>query len=320
MVLPDLNLLRLFEAIYRLRNVSRAAEALQMSQPAASQGLTRLRLALGDALFVRAPGGMRPTPRAHRLASVVQAAIISIEGALNETTSFDPASAKMTVRIHMSDIGEARLLPTLMTELRRLAPGIKVQTYPLAYEQIVNALDTGKLDFACGFLPSIIDTPCIPLFQEKYAVVVRRGHPLEQHFRKLPAHSATQALSQLNYVAVRSHPETVRILQQLGLEDHLVLTSAHFLALPEIVRHTDLGVIMPCDIVERFFSYANKYHVLKAELPQNILTVSVYWSRRFEADPVHRWLREFIVETFQHPDLRGLREAPKSMITRGAAP
>jgi len=64
----DLNLLRLFDAVYRARSVSRAAERLGLTQPAASQGLTRLRTLLGDPLFMRAPGGVKPTPRADRLA------------------------------------------------------------------------------------------------------------------------------------------------------------------------------------------------------------------------------------------------------------
>ena len=68
----DLNLLRLFEAVYRLGSVSRAADSIGLSQPAASQGLTRLRLSLGDALFVRTSGRMRPTLRAERLAGTIQ--------------------------------------------------------------------------------------------------------------------------------------------------------------------------------------------------------------------------------------------------------
>ena len=45
----DLNLLRLFDAVWRTRSVSLAAKQLGLSQPAASQGLARLRHALGDA-------------------------------------------------------------------------------------------------------------------------------------------------------------------------------------------------------------------------------------------------------------------------------
>src|SRR5262252_8716466 len=109
----DLNLLRLFDAIYRMGNVSRAAASLNLSQPAASQGLTRLRRRLRDALFVRAPGGVRPTPRASRLALAIQSAIAAIEAALNEGERFDPAGARLTYRLCLSDIGEAHLLPTL---------------------------------------------------------------------------------------------------------------------------------------------------------------------------------------------------------------
>src|SRR5690349_9451949 len=86
----DLNLLRLFDAIYRLRNVSRAAEAVGLTQPAASHGLGRLRLLLGDALFERTAGGVKPTGRADRLAGAVRLALGTLEAALNENASFDP--------------------------------------------------------------------------------------------------------------------------------------------------------------------------------------------------------------------------------------
>ena len=90
----DLNLLRLFDAVYRARSVSRAAEALGLTQPAASHGLGRLRLLLKDALFIRAPGGVAPTPRADRLAVAVQAALGTLEEALNEPDRFQPTDSR----------------------------------------------------------------------------------------------------------------------------------------------------------------------------------------------------------------------------------
>ena len=71
----DLNLLRLFDAVWRTRSVSLAAQQLGLSQPAASQGLARLRAVLGDALFERSGSGVRPTPRADRLAQAVVAVL-----------------------------------------------------------------------------------------------------------------------------------------------------------------------------------------------------------------------------------------------------
>ena len=117
----DLNLLRIFDAVYRQRSVSRAAEALALSQPAVSQGLTRLRLVLKDALFTRAGRGVAPTPNADALAHAVQQALQLVGEALQSAERFDPSQARRTFRIHMSDIGEAEFLPGLMHHVRRRA-------------------------------------------------------------------------------------------------------------------------------------------------------------------------------------------------------
>lgn len=293
----DLNLLRLFDAIYRLRSVSRAADSLDLSQPAASQGLTRLRLALGDALFVRAPGGMRPTPRADRLATTVGAALGAIEDALNEGVSFDPAVMQMTIKAHMSDIGEARLLPTLMAGLNRVAPGVTLEIFPVPHAAIAHGLDAGTINFAFGYLPTVLGTERVTLLHDKYAVVARAGHPMQERFRLATPEQDAGLLLALDYVAVRSHEETLRILKQLGLENRVRLTSEHFMALPAIVKQTDLAVIMPHDIAKGL-AFDQGYAILKSDLPQSGFTVSVHWSKRFDTDPVHRWLREFIVGIF----------------------
>ncbi|MBN9427369.1 MAG: LysR family transcriptional regulator [Burkholderiales bacterium] len=291
----DLNLLRLFDAVYRLRSVSLAADALGLSQPAASQGLTRLRLALGDPLFVRASGRMRPTLRAERLASVVQPAVAAIQDVLKDEDTFDPSRSKMTLRLHMSDIGEARLLPELMAALHRDAPGMQVHTVPLPHAEIPDALETGSIHFALGFLPSVSGTERIELLHDRYAVVVRAGHPMTSSAK---GRTTIKDLRRLEYVAVRSHSETFRILQQLGLDGRLVLTSAHFLALPAIIARTNLAVVMPEAIVHRFVD-TERYALLPAELPRSTFTVSLHWSRRFEGDPAHRWMRRLFVSLFK---------------------
>lgn len=292
----DMNLLRLFDAVYRLGSVSRAAEALGLSQPAASQALTRLRLALGDVLFVRANGRMRPTLRAERLASVVQPAMTAIHAVLEEEDTFEPSRSRMTLRLHMSDIGEARLLPQLMAALHLEAPGIRVHTAPLPHAEIADALETGAIHFAFGFLPSVRSTERVKLLDDRYVVVVRAGHPLVSATK---ARTTLHDLQRLEYVAVRSHSETLRILQQLGLDDRLVLTSAHFLALPAIIARTDLAVVMPQALALDFVD-ADRYALLSTELPDSAFTASLHWSRRFEADPAHRWMRQLIVGLFNH--------------------
>ncbi|MCY1165991.1 LysR family transcriptional regulator [Polaromonas sp.] len=291
----DLNLLRLFDAVYRTRNVSRAAELMDLTQPAASQGLTRLRLLIKDPLFVRAGGGVQPTPKADRLADAVRSALATLEQALNESAQFEPLQSRKVFRIHMSDIGEGRFLPALMVALRRLAPGLRIETTPLASGDIAQALDSGRIDFAFGFLPTVKDTQRVQMIRDRYIVLLREGHPFIRKRRSRQA--LLDDLHQLEFVAVRTHSDTLRILELMQLEDRLRLTTEHFMVLPSIVKGTDLAVVMPRNIAQ-IFAADGGYAIIEPPFPLRDFTVSLHWSKRFEADPGNRWLRQTIVDLF----------------------
>mgnify|MGYP000874406199 FL=1 len=303
----DLNLLRLFDAVWRTRSVSRAAELLDLSQPAASQGLARLRRLLGDALFVRSGGGVAPTPRAERLAQAVQSALATLEEALNESEVFDPLQARKTFRMHLSDIGESRFLPELMATLRREAPGTRLEAAPLPHDEIAAALDSGRIDIAIGYLPIVADTQRLPLLSDRYIVLLREGHPFAAQWRTSAgrqgsrdmrsASDGLEALAGLDFAAVRTHSDTLRILQLLQLEGRLRLTTAHFLSLPAIVRASDLGVLMPRSIAQGFAVHGG-LEIIEPDFPLRDFTVSLHWSRRFEADPGQQWLRQRVCDLF----------------------
>jgi DNA-binding transcriptional LysR family regulator len=290
----DLNLLRLFDAVFRAGSVSRAAEQLDVTQPAASQGLARLRGLLHDPLFTRAPGGVRPTPKAQRLAQPIRLALATIEQALGESQAFDPAHSARSFRIHMSDIGEGRFLPELMTALRERAPGVRIETLPMPRDEITDALDAGRIDLAFGFLPMVKDTQRVHLLKDRYSLLLRKGHPFAR--KRRTARQLLADLHGLEFVAVRAHGETLRILQLLKLEDRLRLTTEHFMALPSIVKASDLAVIMPRNIARGF---EGGYAIVEPEFPLRDFTVSLHWSKRFEAEPGNRWLRELAVGLFK---------------------
>lgn len=288
----DLNLLRVFDAVYRARSVSRAAQLLGLSQPATSHALTRLRLLLKDPLFVRVAGGVRPTPRADRLAQSVQPALAALQQACADEEAFDPRRSKLTVRLHLSDIGEARFLPELLKSLHREAPGIRVLSRPWPHEEIAMALDGGTLDFAIGFLPSVLETERVQLLSDRYVILVRASHP---EARRRPS---AALLRRLEFVAVRSHSETLRILQSLQLEDRIRLTASHFLALPSVVRSSDLAAVMPKEFAGSFAA-DGAFEVIEPALPLQDFHVSLHWSRRFERDPAHQWMRALLCRLFR---------------------
>lgn len=292
----DLNLLRVFDAVFRHGSVSRASQELGLSQPAASQAVTRLRQLLGDPLFERMHGGVRPTPRAERLAVAVRMAMATLEVALAEAHTFEPRKADKRFRIHLSDIGEARFLPPLMLALHERAPHVQLETLPMPLAEIADALDRGSLDIAIGFLPGVTGTQQQVLLSDHYAVLLRQAHPVLKGLRG--KRLGQEALYRLDFVAVRSHSETLRILRTLDLQDQVRLSAAHFMAVPSIVRQTDLAVIMPAEIAETFEAQGG-YVMLQADLPESAFDVSLHWSWRFAREPANLWLRELVSKVFR---------------------
>ncbi len=291
----DLNLLRLFDAVYRHGHVSRAAAELNLTQPAASQGLIRLRRLLADPLFTRSGAGVRPSIKAQSLAEPVRHAMALLEGAIKASTVFDPSQSRRTFRLHMSDIGEGRFLPGLMHALDQVAPGVRIETQSVPATELAQALGTGQIDFAFGFLPQLqgSDLGRTDLLQDRYCVLLRQGHPFLA--RGLTGAPLLEGLRDLAFVAVRSHSDTLRILQWLQLEDRIRLTTEHFTVLPSIVRATDLAVIMPRAIAQGFEA---GYELVEPELPLRDFGVSLHWSRRFENESAHQWLRGLICASF----------------------
>lgn len=288
----DLNLLRVFDMVYRTRNVSRAAEALGITQPATSHAITRLRLTLRDPLFVRAGSGVRPTPRAHQLAEPVRQSLETLHQALADTLNFVPETSTRTFRIHLSDIGESSFMPPLMAALLQRAPQVQVETTQLDPAAIVPALDDGVLDVAIGFLPTIGGTRRLELIRDRYILLLREGHPLAK--RRL----GIKTLEQLQYIMVRTHSDTMRILATLKLEHRVRMVTPQFLAAPGIVRHTDLALLMPRNIAQGFVRNGG-FVVREPRLPLQDFSVGLHWSRRTENDPANQWFRDLLVELFQ---------------------
>lgn len=292
----DLNLLRLFDAIYTRQKISMAADALGISQPAASQGLARLRTMLADPLFVRAPGGVRPTPRAERLAVSVRNALEILDQALADADGFDPAHSQRVFRIQMmSDMGEERYLPKMMREIEQHAPGVRVETVDLLQTDLSLAFDKAQVDFAFGSLPRLQGCNFQPLFDDRYVVFFRKDHPVLRH--QAGTSPPVSVLQSLEFVAVHTHADTSRILKLLGLEGRLRLVTQNFLSLPFIVGATNLCVLIPGSTA-RVFNRDGGFGTMTPDLPLGGFTVSLHWSRRFHNDPAIMWFRQVATRLF----------------------
>ena len=179
----DLNLLVLFEAVLREQHVGRAAQRLNLTPSAVSHGLTRLRRLLDDPVFIKHPRGVVPTARALELAGPVDEILVRVREVLEATGRFDPATSSRRFIIGAPDAVGIVVLPPLLHRLKSLAPhvdlGLKV-VLPGAFEA---ALDTRAIDLAVMPVderPGFVVAPRFAsrdLYEERFVIVARRGHP-----------------------------------------------------------------------------------------------------------------------------------------------
>ena len=181
-----------------------------------------------------------------------------------------------------------------MGALRERAPGVRVETLPLPRAEITEALDSGRIDLAFGFLPTVKDTQQVQLLKDRYVVLLRKGHPFAR--KRRTGKALLEALRELEFVAVRSHADTLRIVQALKLEERLRLVTEHFMVLPSIVQGTDLAAVMPRNIAQGF---EGAYAIVEPDFPLRDFAVSLHWSKRFEGDAGSRWLRKLVEQLFR---------------------
>ncbi|HXJ08037.1 MAG TPA: LysR family transcriptional regulator, partial [Burkholderiales bacterium] len=132
----DLNLLRVFDAVLREKSVTAAAAGLDLTQPAVSNALSRLRALFGDPLFVRTPAGMDATPFARELGEPVRQALALLDSALAHGPGFDPQSSTRAFRFYMSDLGQIEFLPPLIERAQRVAPAVRLEAVAMDVEDI----------------------------------------------------------------------------------------------------------------------------------------------------------------------------------------
>ena len=177
----DLNLLLVFHHLLILKRVSAVATLLNMSQPAVSSALGRLRTSLGDDLFLRTQRGMEPTPYALQLAEPVATALDVLQQALIVRAEFEPKTSTRNFTIAMTDVGEMYFLPVLIGALSQHAPHVTLKIVSVTSSSLKEEMSTGRIDLALGLLPQLqAGFFQQALFKQKYVCLMRKTHPLSR--------------------------------------------------------------------------------------------------------------------------------------------
>jgi DNA-binding transcriptional LysR family regulator len=311
----DLNLLKVFEAVYEERNLLLAGKRLNLTQSAVSHALRRLRELVGDELFMRTPRGMVPTGRAAAMAPILRDSLRRIEDALG-MAPFSPARSARRFVIAANDHVTAVIVAPLSRELQEIAPGVDLVVRPSTRLDLAEQIDLGRIALAIGIfaqVPPRLNSQT--LLSQGERILMRKGHPAAR--RKLvPGDLAKYPLVTLSvggqeegavggFILERGLARQSEMFDRQALESALLalgeaprprITVPHALAIPALLRDTRMLAIVPeslagvlvkgGDLVSRPPPYAAGTSTLQA-----------VWHARDEHDLGHAWLRERVART-----------------------
>ena len=293
----DLNLLMALDALLTEGSVTGAAERLQLSVPAMSRTLDRIRKMLGDPLFVRAGRGLVPTPRAEQLREPVHLLIAQAQQLLDKEQDFDVHAMRRVFTIRADDGAVALLAPLIIEKMAQLAPRSTIRFIGQGKQDVI-ALREGKVDLDIGVIedlgPEIMRQT---LFQDRFIAVFRQKNPLSTH-----ANLTAEALAQAQHVTVSrrgllSGPVDIA-LAKVGLSRHINAVTQSFAEAILITRATNLVATVP-DLLTLAMRDEMQQRALPFETPW--VTISHAWHPRFNNDYEHKVLRQIVYEICHGP-------------------
>lgn len=294
----DLNLFVVFDVIYREGNLTRASEALNLSQPAVSHALARLRDRFDDPLFERSGKKMLPTPLAKAIVERVREGLGRLESTLIDGLFFDPTTAERTFTIAMRDVLEAKALPEIAMKLKQIAPNIRFRSVQLARRDIESALVRGSIDFAADVLIPVSKQLHHKLLgSEELSVMMSKNHPLSDKPEALDLDAYLAA----EHVQVSSRPNGPGIediaLSRLGETRDIAMRCQHYYAAAKVVAQSDWLLTLPT-------TYATALSDDSAPGLSNVISplpfqtepleVHLYWHAKAEQDPALVWCKQQI--------------------------
>ncbi|WP_317930478.1 LysR family transcriptional regulator [Halioxenophilus sp. WMMB6] len=289
----DLSLLYIFDAIMMESSISRAADRLNMTQPAVSNAVARMRVLWSDPLFIKKGRQIEPTAFAHSLWQQVREPIHTLRRAL-DNQAFNPADSQRQFRVAATDLTVDLFWLPLTSALAEQAPGINLYAVPFSQRSAEQQLRDASIDIAMGpeveaggSLRSLI------AYNGRLCLAMSRQHPL-----------AGRAISLEDFIAARhilvSHSDEALghvdlALQHLGLSRRIAVTVNHFSVVPKILLNSDLLAVLP----ERALMGLESVEQLwLAEPPVALAPVPIMltWHRRQDDNHEHRWFRQLMAE------------------------
>ncbi|MBR0750621.1 LysR family transcriptional regulator [Bradyrhizobium jicamae] len=286
----DLNLFVVFDAIYSEGGVSRACFRLNLTQPAVSHALSRLRVMFNDPLFVRRHHVMTPTPLARQIITTVRQALNGLETALTQTHRFDPAKTPKRFVIGLRNNLEAPVLSALVNRISTAAPLVEIATVRCERNNLERELAAGTLDVAIDtLLPLSTEVHRAQILTERIAVFARRDHPdLRRRLDK-------KTYLRMEHVCVTSRRSGLSFedfqFQRLGIKRNVRLHCQNFTTACHVVARNNM-LLTASESAASLLDQPGLLRQYPCPFPISPHINYLYWHATADGDATNQWLRE----------------------------
>lgn len=288
----DVKQLRVLEAIVRLKNLSRVAEELGVTQQAVSGQLKRLRSLFDDHLVVRTSNGVVPTPRAEALAPRARGLLAELEALLDDGP-FDPAAIRRDLVLSATDYAQRVVLPALVELLRSQAPGVRLIVRDIEVDDLHELMVAGAIDLVLttpDFLPE--HYPSLVLFEEEYCCVgSKQRFPRSRRLTLESLAGRPHLVVSPARANLRGSADAWFRAHGLGRDVRLALPG--FAALPDCLEAGDYLAFVP----SRLLPHPALQTLRLDAYPPGFSTV-LGWHTRSGQDPLLGWIRERLQQRF----------------------
>ncbi len=297
----DLNLLVCFDVLMRERNVSRAAEKLNISQPAMSNSLKRLRHHFGDPLLVRTTGGMQPTEKALVLEPLVRQSLTVAEEALSPSEDFNPIESQRRFRLLVSDYVEGTLISNLVAYLQVHAPNLSLDILTLS-DGSFQDLEKGAIDLAISRFDSVPQSFYQrPIWKDSFSCLLAKNHSLllkntlENYLDVDHIWVSKTGIGVGTGMSQSSDRGWVdNALMQLGYERKISVFTRHYQIIPLLVKQTSLVATMPTRAA-LLYKDAPELCIIDPPFVIPPIEVTMVWSPLLHHNSAHKWIRQTLI-------------------------
>ncbi|MGA6159743.1 LysR family transcriptional regulator [Stenotrophomonas sp. NPDC087984] len=296
----DLNLLVTLRALFRERNVTRAARHLGVTQPAVSASLSRLRRHFGDELLVRVQGVYVLTPLATQLSGQVETVCAAAERLFATGSAFEPGASQRAFTLLMADYPATVLGPGLSRLFAEEAPQASLHL------QLVRETLGRDADGLIRLVDGVVSPPLghfrnpgvasRPLFRDRWVCLVAEGHPLAEAGSFSVADLARQpwVVPYHRDNGYLSAAPASRQLSALGIRPHIAVRVESYRAVPDFVAGTRRVALVPDRLVA---ALPRTEGLLRLDCPVSLdpLEEHLWWDASHDEDPAHCWLRDLVM-------------------------